>query len=182
MQLWSFRESQSTERAVRLRVESRKEQPEGARRGAGRERPESAPELRCNHGGAGGKGRNPRAPVRAQGAGPGLPYTGPPLITFSGPLPAGADNAGGAFEVRKRCRGGRQGTLLPSPVLPMGRRPAGQNWNGSQPGPRNERDKGKTNRFGAKRTVLCLSPAQPSRDDGWLQPACSPAGQAPLFT
>lgn len=69
-------ESQSTEIAVRLRVESRKEQPEGARRGAGRERPESAPELRCNHGGAGGKGRNPRAPARAQGAGPACPTPG----------------------------------------------------------------------------------------------------------
>lgn len=76
MQLWSFLESQCAQTEVRPRLESRKERPEGARRGAGRERPVSAPELRCNQGGAGGKGRNPPAPARAQGAGRACPTPG----------------------------------------------------------------------------------------------------------
>lgn len=49
-------------------------------------------------------------------AGPALHW--PPLITFSGPLPAGTDNAGGAFEVQKGCRGGSLSNCLPSPILP----------------------------------------------------------------
>jgi hypothetical protein len=53
-------------------------------------------------------------PSKSAGRRPGLPYTGPPLITFSGPLPAGTDNARGAFEVQKGCRDGSRGTLLPS--------------------------------------------------------------------
>lgn len=74
MQLWSFLESQCAETEVRPRLESRKKRPEGARRG--RERPVSAPELRCNQGGGGGKGRNPQAPARAQGAGRACPTPG----------------------------------------------------------------------------------------------------------
>lgn len=112
-------------------------------------------------------------------AGPALHR--PPLITFSGPLPAGTDNAGGAFEVPKGCRGGSLSTLLPAPRPPEGG--GQQDKTRSQPQPaRNAGDKGKTNRFGARRAVPCLSPAPPSKDDGWPQPAGSPAGQAPLFT
>lgn len=122
----------------------------------------------------------PQRESRAR-AGPALHR--PPLITFSGPLPAGTDNAGGAFEVPKGCRGGSLSNLLPAPPP---RPPEGggqQDKTRSQPQPAiNAGDKGKTNRFGARRAVPCLSPAPRSKDDGWLQPASSPAGQAPLFT
>lgn len=75
-------------------------------------------------------------------AGPALHW--PPLITFSGPLPAGTDNAGGAFEVPKRCRGGS--LLNPPPHPPPssgggGRGPAGQNPEPVAAGPKRMRQR-----------------------------------------
>lgn len=99
----------------------------------------------------------PQRECRAR-AGPALHQ--PPLITFSGPLPAGTDNAGPAFEVEKGRRGGsrsRRCSLPPAPGIGGRLDKTLSRW---QPGPRMVGDKGKTNRFGARRMVPCLRPSR----------------------
>lgn len=105
-------------------------------------------------------------------AGPALHR--PPLITFSGPLPAGTDNAGGAFEVPKGCRGGSLSTLLPAPRPPEGG--GQQDKTRSQPQPARKREtKGKqTGLEPGARCRVCPPPRRARMMDGCSQPARLP--------
>ena len=106
-------------------------------------------------------------------AGPALHR--PPLITFSGPLPAGTDNAGGAFEVQKGCRGGSRTNVLPSPHRPGGRGPAGQNPEPVTARPETRETKGKqTGLEPGARCRVCPPPRRARMMDGCSQPARPP--------
>ena len=106
-------------------------------------------------------------------AGPALHR--PPLITFSGPLPAGTDNAGGAFEVRKGCRGGSRANLFPPPILP------GEGASRTKPGaghsraPKTRETKGKqTGLEPGARCCVCPPPRRARMMDGCSQLARPP--------
>lgn len=105
-------------------------------------------------------------------AGPALHR--PPLITFSGPLPAGTDNAGGAFEVPKGCRGGSRESS-PFPPSSRGRGPAGQNPEPVTARPEPRETKGKqTGLESGARCRVCPPPCRAGMMDGFSQPARPP--------
>lgn len=123
--------------------------------------------------------QGPQRERRAR-AGPALHR--PPLITFSGPLPAGTDNAGGAFDVQKGCRGGSRVNLLPLPRPPGG---GGRQDKTPEPvtaGPPKPVRQRENKQVWSQAHGAVSVPRPMECDDGWLQPASSPAGQAPLFT
>lgn len=105
-------------------------------------------------------------------AGPALHW--PPLITFSGPLPAGTDNAGRAFEVRKGCRGGSLSHLLPSPSS-QGRGPSRTKLGAGRSRPETRETKGKqTGLEPGARCRVCPPPCRARMMDGCSQPARLP--------
>lgn len=110
-------------------------------------------------------------------AGPALHW--PPLITFSGPLPAGTDNAGGAFEVQKGCRGGSLWNLLPSPLPPEGGGQQDKTRSQSQPAQMHETKGKQTGLEPGARCRVCPPPRRARMMDGCSQPARLPG--RPLY-
>lgn len=114
-------------------------------------------------------------PQRERRARAGSALHRPPLITFSGPLPAGTDNAGGAFEVRKGCRGGSLTNLLPSPILLWEGASRTKPGAGPSRAPEMHETKGKqTGLEPGARCRVCPPPRRARMMDGYSQPASPP--------